>query len=473
MATDVPADLADLRYLFDCDNNGAYEVGPQVLNAADCPFYDDSIHTIRVKVVDGDGGEDTDAVTVNVNNLPPVIDSIAANPQTGEAPLDSTITVIATDLGSGDIPDLLYYFDCDNNLAYEVGPQAGNSGDCSFTTADLGTNTVNVKVEDQDGGVATSSTLVTVTRSLTDWTASMSVSGQINPIVPGGITLVFGVKPGATSGFDQAFDSLAPPPPFSPPFIEPHFFYSGNLRTPIDLRKLQLSVIESGDLLEWPLRVDAEDIEGTVMHITLQWDISGIPLVYQNVGLFTKDGQFLVDMKSTSDYQFDMVMDDRDSARADFIVRVSRLATQVLDFKAGWNLVSLFVQPVNAATAVVLQDIGNFNIFTWSGDAQGYLVPTTMQTRVGYWVAVFADASQTVQGSPLTSYTVDIPPGWSMLGSINVPGQVELLSGGGIGLSLFGWNATAQGYVPTTTLVPGFGYWLPAFADAQIRISPL
>ena len=60
-----------------------------------------------------------------------------------------------------DEPDLRYSFDCDGDSTYEVGPQASGSASCDFPDGDA-LVTVGVQVDDQDGGVTTSSVLVTV-----------------------------------------------------------------------------------------------------------------------------------------------------------------------------------------------------------------------------------------------------------------------------------------------------------------------
>ena len=158
------------------------------------------------------------------------------------------------------------------------------------------------------------------------WTGDLAISaiGSLGTI-PGGITLIFGVQPGATDGFDQAFDSLAPPPPFSPPFIEPHFFYSGNPRNPIDLRKLQLSMIpDTSDRPEWPLRVEFEDVEFETADVTIVWDLTGIPSIYDVELLDSAGTTVLADMRVASQYQFQMEADDRDSDRINLKVRVTR-----------------------------------------------------------------------------------------------------------------------------------------------------
>jgi conserved repeat domain/conserved repeat domain/conserved repeat domain/conserved repeat domain/conserved repeat domain len=57
VATDVAGPTRDpLRYEFDCDNNGTYEIGPQANASAACTFTASGIRTVRVRVNDGDGG---------------------------------------------------------------------------------------------------------------------------------------------------------------------------------------------------------------------------------------------------------------------------------------------------------------------------------------------------------------------------------------------------------------------------------
>jgi PKD domain/Thrombospondin type 3 repeat len=149
-----PAGANDpLSYEFDCDNDGSYEVGAQAGNTHACPFGDNGNFTVKVRVSDGDGGEDTGSVAVQVNNLPPEISSVTA-----DTPIDegnsSTVTVTASDPAGANDP-LSYEFDCDNDNSYEVGPQSGDTHACDF--ADNGTFTVNVRVSDADGGQDTSS----------------------------------------------------------------------------------------------------------------------------------------------------------------------------------------------------------------------------------------------------------------------------------------------------------------------------
>ncbi|HEX4965240.1 MAG TPA: beta-propeller fold lactonase family protein [Thermoanaerobaculia bacterium] len=156
--------------------------------------------TVTITGDDGQGGTSTTTFALVVNNVAPTIVSVSNNgPVIVGNP--ATITVTATDPAGANDP-LTYSFDCDNNGTFEIGPQAGNSASCTFATA--GSHTVNVRVADDDGGVTTGSTSVTVVfppPSCASATASpnllwppnhkfvpITISGIVNP-APGAVTI--------------------------------------------------------------------------------------------------------------------------------------------------------------------------------------------------------------------------------------------------------------------------------------------
>src|SRR6185312_3129127 len=156
--------------------------------------------TVTISGDDGQGGTSTTSFALVVNNVAPTIVNVSNNgPVIVGNP--ATVTVTATDPAGANDP-LTYSFDCDNNGTFEIGPQAGNSASCTFATA--GNHTVNVRVADDDGGVATGSTVVTVVfppPSCASATASpnllwppnhkfvaITISGVVNP-APGALTI--------------------------------------------------------------------------------------------------------------------------------------------------------------------------------------------------------------------------------------------------------------------------------------------
>ncbi|GAA5508449.1 PKD domain-containing protein [Novipirellula caenicola] len=112
--------------------------------------------TVALRVRDNDGAfSSIDTAVVNIANVPPTINSV-----TNTGPVNEGSSVSVSVSATDPIDPLLYEFDFDNNGVYEVGPITSNSA--SHVFADDGTYPVNVRVTDGDGGVDTSSTVVTV-----------------------------------------------------------------------------------------------------------------------------------------------------------------------------------------------------------------------------------------------------------------------------------------------------------------------
>jgi hypothetical protein len=133
--------------------------------------------TVTLTATDGNGGTNSTSFALVVNNLPPVISSVS-NDGPVTAGGSASINVAATDPAAANDP-LTYQFDCDNDNVFEVGPQASPGAACTFVNDGL--FTVNVRVEDGDGGVATGSTVVQVNPENPDCSAAVASPGLLWP----------------------------------------------------------------------------------------------------------------------------------------------------------------------------------------------------------------------------------------------------------------------------------------------------
>ncbi len=166
-ASDVAGVNDPLTYTFDCDNDADFETAG-VGNQGQCTFGDNGDYTIGIQVADDDGGVTTDTTEVTVENVDPAIDQVSSDgPVDENSPV--TITVDASDPAGINDP-LTFSFDCDGNGEYETAGE-GNMGSCTFV--DNGVFTVGLQVTDDDGGSATSNTVVTV----------INVSPAVDPVV--------------------------------------------------------------------------------------------------------------------------------------------------------------------------------------------------------------------------------------------------------------------------------------------------
>ncbi|HCE17445.1 MAG TPA: hypothetical protein DEQ80_06265 [Anaerolinea thermolimosa] len=145
---------AGFTYAFDC-GTGTFGT-PGSASSVSCTMGDAGNLTVRGKIIDKDGGETSYSNSVTVNNIAPEITEISNNgPVLTYQPVQIVVTVSSY---AGDT--LSYEFDCDNNGVYEVGPQSGNTGVCTFSQK--GTYTVGVRVSDDDGASDTGTTEVEV-----------------------------------------------------------------------------------------------------------------------------------------------------------------------------------------------------------------------------------------------------------------------------------------------------------------------
>jgi rhodanese-related sulfurtransferase len=121
----------------------------------------------------------------------------------------------------------------------------------------------------------------------------------------------------------------------------------------------------------------------------------------------------------------------------------------VHNLSAGWNMVSFPCLPDDASFSNILSSVGFYQVLTWDGTS--YVTPDTAEAGRGYWVLVLTDTTVTVaDGIPVASYELDLPAGWSMIGSI-LPCTVDADCVFPDFYQLLTWDGTS--YVTATTIL--------------------
>ena len=139
--SDVAADIPDLVYEWDLDNDGQYDdaVGANpVFDATNLDGNATSIYPVKLRVSDGDGGSAISSTTVTVTNVNPTAN--AGGPYSVNE--GSSVTLAAT---VSDVPGdpLTYEWDLDNDGFYDDATGAS----VSFNATSLdGTTVINVGV---------------------------------------------------------------------------------------------------------------------------------------------------------------------------------------------------------------------------------------------------------------------------------------------------------------------------------------
>ena len=132
-----------------------------------------------------------------------------------------------------------------------------------------------------------------------------------------------------------------------------------------------------------------------------------------------------------------------------------------LPLKAGWNLVSLPLQPDAPSVASVFPHrIGP----CWEWTVDGFARAQVCTPNRGLWVYCRTDVTETVEGALVVDDPIPVVPGWNLVGP---HGHTIWLPDGRGATELVGWNATAGAYesiAEGTRLEPTRAYWLFATA---------
>jgi len=140
---------------------------------------------------------------------------------------------------------------------------------------------------------------------------------------------------------------------------------------------------------------------------------------------------------------------------------------KTLELSAGWNMVSLPVEPEDPAATSVLDGVGFHQLVTWSGSS--YASATSFDAGQGYWLLVLEDVDISISGIPVTEVTLNLSPGWSMVGGPDEIVQASEVFPGFY--QLVTWSGSS--YIAASEFIPGSGYWALVLEETQIQLPIL
>jgi hypothetical protein len=139
-----------------------------------------------------------------------------------------------------------------------------------------------------------------------------------------------------------------------------------------------------------------------------------------------------------------------------------------IQLKPGWNMVSFPVLPTNTSVSNIFSGGGFYEVLTWSGTS--YTIPTKVEAGRGYWVLVLYPTTLNVTGVPKESYELDLPAGWSMIGSVYnatvsgssvFPAYYELVT----------WTGTGYVDAKPVGIECDKGYWALVMTPTHITVQ--
>jgi len=297
-------------------NNGVSPDPPQssggtfpftAIDSATHPYGDDGAYNITVTVTDDDGGSSTWSGQATVDNLPPAISPFGPLSMAEGSPL--SITAVATDPGSDDLTFTwtFEYGPTVQHVHYNDGagpdPYPSPWGTYPFsaddsaarTYGDNGVFSISLKVEDDDGGVTTYETSVTVINILPSGTLTITSSEQhegysiefsthVTDQGSDDVFLTWKWGDGTSDEYSTYYNNGASPDPYPSPDVNPRDITDAKSHTYGDNGAFTVTVL---------VRDDDSGTSGTTLTITATPD-NLPPSVNVSGGMNIDEGQSVI-----------------------------------------------------------------------------------------------------------------------------------------------------------------------------------
>jgi hypothetical protein len=174
------------------------------------------------------------------------------------------------------------------------------------------------------------------------------------------------------------------------------------------------------------------------------------------------------------------------SSASPLMIEMKDFETQTLNLKAGWNLVSFYVEADDMTPPIVFAPIeGKLLQIKNLTDSYDPNRPSflnnlsSLSVKDGYWLKVSEDVSLDVEGSVLSGASINVKSGWNLVGYPRSSGEGvadELTS---LGNTVVQIKDLGSSYDPSrlsflntlSTMAPGSGYWLNVDADGTWTVG--
>ncbi|WP_263784477.1 T9SS type A sorting domain-containing protein [Salinibacter grassmerensis] len=148
----------------------------------------------------------------------------------------------------------------------------------------------------------------------------------------------------------------------------------------------------------------------------------------------------------------------------------SETVTRTIALTEGWNFVSVPIESDSTFGTLFPECSGGFSYTPGSGYA-----PLSKENPLpaGTGIAVQCQADTTSVTGTVAPATVEVEPGWNLIGSVEDTVSVSAVTASPTGImeSEFFMLPVGQGYTATTALRPGEGYWVKIAEAGTLDVS--
>jgi ubiquitin len=180
------------------------------------------------------------------------------------------------------------------------------------------------------------------------------------------------------------------------------------------------------------------------------------------------------------------------SGASPLMIEMKDFETQTLNLKAGWNLVSFYVEADDMTPATVFTSIQDKLLMvknltqsydpTRSADFAFLNTLSSLSVKDGYWLKVSEDVSLNVEGTVPAGASINVKAGWNLVGYPRSSGENTANELTSLGDTVVQIKNLVDAYDPSlpneqsflnflSTMAPGLGYWLNVDADGTWEVG--
>lgn len=149
---------------------------------------------------------------------------------------------------------------------------------------------------------------------------------------------------------------------------------------------------------------------------------------------------------------------------------VTTYGSITIEKRSNWNLLSFPGYPVDSMVNSMFPDASS-QAFAYNTSGGLYEAIVSVQPSKGFWLKFPFAGSALVHGYALENDTLEISPGWNLIGSIQTPVNVSSIASNPPGIvtsEFYGYN---NRYFITSTIAPGKGYWVKVDQQGSLILS--
>jgi photosystem II stability/assembly factor-like uncharacterized protein len=271
---------------------------------------------------------------------------------------------------------------------------------------------------------------------------------------------IFGVDPEATEVDSMEGEDEVPPPVsgyFDTRFVDPKggtALFGGGSWT--DMRDYRNEV--QADTFKVTFRPGLAGYP-----VTLKWQKELVTASYKGAVHLIDATENIYDMKALDS----LVVSD---PSVTYLLLIARSPSPSYIYQKGWTLISV---PYNVADGrkEILFPMANTSAYAFD-PAQGYVVQNVLEPGIGYWLKFSSPVDLlNITGTPRTSDTIDVFPGWNLVGALGVSIDVASIVSDPANIIIGDFFSYSRGYQPAFTLEPLYGYWIKIGEVGKLYLS--